>query len=74
MIDLPWIVWIGLSFVGFWILELPAIHSDPDRTLSRRLRAWLGIYPKRPIRHTAVPLFVAGILALPVWLITHLLF
>lgn len=69
----PWLLWIGGTLATFLALELPAIHAHPEDTLSARLRAWLGISPSRPVRHAAVPLFIAGILALPVWLIAHLL-
>lgn len=71
--DWPWALWLGAIFVSFWALELRGLFGDPQKTLTYRLRAWLGISPRRPVRHAAMPLFIAGILALPIWLIAHLL-
>ena len=71
--DWPWVVWLGAIFMTFWVLEIRGLHGDPNNTLTYRLRSWLGISPRRPARHAAVPLFIAGILALPIWLVAHLL-
>lgn len=72
--DWPWLLWGFGTLAVFLALELPALHASPQRTLTARLRVWLGISPRRPIRHLLVPLFIAVVVGFGLWLVAHLLY
>lgn len=68
--DITWGAWAAGTLVSFGIIEAAAlIHHHPDRTLSDRLRAWLGIDPRR----RWVSLGVAAFLGFFAWFIPHIL-
>jgi hypothetical protein len=69
--DLSWGLWLGGTLVSFAVMETLAIRSGHmDATLSRRLRAWLGIAPRSRWRLAGISLFV-GFFA---WFVPHIVF
>lgn len=68
--DIPWAIWAATTLITFGVIETAALlHHHPDRTLSERLRAWLGIAPHRPWRGAGI----AAFLAFFVWFVPHIL-
>jgi hypothetical protein len=68
-----WMIWAGGALVSFLIIELTAVFTHHmDRTLSRNLRRWLGIYPVKPWRKLGGALFSSVLLALVGLLIWHI--
>jgi len=69
-----WLIWIFAALGSFLAIELTAVFTHRmDRTLSERLRAWLGIQPIRPWRKLASVLFASvlgGGVAVLIWHIT----
>lgn len=65
-----WAVWLALVLGTFFALEVPAIANTVEGdTLSERLRAWLGIRPRRWWRVIGAWLFL-GFLG---WFAVHIL-
>lgn len=72
--DLIWQIGLISALLYFVIVEGVAIATHRmDRTLSERLRAWLGIYPVRPWRKLGGLLFAVGLGGGAVVLIWHIL-
>jgi len=72
--DLIWIIGLVAALAYFLLIELTAIFTRRmDRTLSKRLRAWLGIFPVRPWRKLGGLLFAVGLGGGSVVLIWHIL-
>jgi hypothetical protein len=66
--DIPWLAWLVATLASFGLIEASAlIHRRPDRTLSDRLRAWLGISPRRPWIGAGLAVFIGFF----VWFIPH---
>jgi hypothetical protein len=71
---ITWIIWLGSATASFLAIELTAIITHRmDRTLSERIRAWLGIYPIRPWRRLAGVLFSMILLSLVGLFVWHIL-
>lgn len=69
--DTPWALWVAGTLLSFAFIESAAlIHHRPDRTLSDRLRSWLGIVPHRPWRIAGTAVF-SGFLF---WFLVHIVF
>ena len=66
-----WLAWLIAALASFLAIELTAVFTHRmDRTLSERLRAWLGIQPIRPWRKLATVLFaslLSGGLGILIW-------
>ncbi len=71
--DAVWAAWAVLVAASFALIEGRAIGTHHyDRTLSERLRAWLGLGPRRPWRHVAAWLFLTALGAFCTWFAAHI--
>ncbi len=58
---------------GFTLWEGSAIATGhPERTLTYKIREWLGIYPVKPWRIPASISFIVVILGLTGWFLPHI--
>lgn len=77
MPDIPadiWIAWLAALITSFGVIEgIALVNKAKGDTLSERTRQWLGIDPPKPQRHLYIPLFVASLVGLVAWFITHIL-
>jgi hypothetical protein len=71
--SLIWGIWAALFAASFVALETWALVR-PYRmdTLSENIRTWLGIWPSRPVRRVAVPMFAVTLIAFTVWFVPHI--
>ncbi len=68
-----WAAWMVLVAMSFAWLEGSALADhQPDRTLTRRLRAWLGLAPRRPWRHVTALLFLVAVGGFAAWFAAHI--
>jgi hypothetical protein len=68
-----WAIWAAAGLGSFLVLETIAlVDRRRGDTLSERTRALLGIYPVRPVRRVAVPVFAAVLLIFVGWFIPHI--
>lgn len=57
--DITWAVWLLFTLGSFGLIEGDALVTNHvDRTLSDRLRAWLGIRPRKWWRFIGATIFI----------------
>lgn len=70
-----WAAFLALAAAGFAIWEGVALAARrTDRTLSYKIREWLGIDPQRPHRVAASVVFVLLLVGFVAWFIPHIVF
>lgn len=70
-----WSLYLIAVTIGFAVWETAAIVTGHrDRTLTYKIRVWLGIETKRPHRLWASIAFTVGLIGFNVWFIPHIIF
>jgi hypothetical protein len=74
-----WALWLfsigSAAAISFAVIEGTALATHrSDRTLTFRIREWLGIEPYRPGRKWTVITFSAVILGSALWFFLHIVF
>jgi hypothetical protein len=70
-----WTMFLVATALGFGVYEWFVIATgQPEKTLSYKIREWLGIEPPKPWRFIASFLFAVGIAIFAVWFIAHIVF
>lgn len=70
-----WAMFLVATALGFGVYEWVVIATGrSERTLSYKIRAWLGIDPPKPYRIIASALFAFGLVVFTVWFIAHIVF